>query len=79
MPLNNLGLVYFRAHSAGHSSSQVLITFTNRELREMVEEPTKRVGLKYDDGVIDRLLLDVQGDPAAALVAAPVYPAAALE
>src|SRR5262249_6515632 len=26
-------------------------------------EPAKRVGLKYDDGVVDRLLLDVQGDP----------------
>jgi len=45
--------------------NQVLITFTNPELRRMVEEPAKRIGLKYDDGVVDRLLLDVQGDPAA--------------
>jgi WD40 repeat protein/tetratricopeptide (TPR) repeat protein len=45
--------------------NQVLMSFTNRELRQMVEEPAKRVGLKYDDGVVDRLLLDVQGDPAA--------------
>ena len=45
--------------------NQVLTSFTNRELRQMVEEPAKRVGLKYDDGVVDRLLLDVQGDPAA--------------
>ncbi len=44
--------------------NQVLMTFTNRELRQMVEEPAKRVGLKFDDGVVDRLLLDVQGDPA---------------
>ena len=44
--------------------NQVLMSFTNRELRQMVEEPAKRVGLKYDDGVVDRLLLDVQGDPA---------------
>jgi WD40 repeat protein len=45
--------------------NQVLITFTNSELRLMVEGPAKQVGLRYDDGVVDRLLLDVQGDPAA--------------
>jgi WD40 repeat protein/tetratricopeptide (TPR) repeat protein len=45
--------------------NQALMTFTSRELRQMVEEPAKRVGLKFDDGVVDRLLLDVQGDPAA--------------
>jgi WD40 repeat protein/tetratricopeptide (TPR) repeat protein len=44
---------------------QVLVTFTAAELRQMVLEPAKRVGLHFDDGLIDRLLLDVQGDPAA--------------
>jgi WD40 repeat protein/tetratricopeptide (TPR) repeat protein len=44
---------------------QVLVTFTASELRQMVLEPAKRVGLHFDDGLIDRLLLDVQGDPAA--------------
>ena len=62
----------------GVQRNQVLMSFTNRELRQMVEEPAKRVGLKYDDGVVDRLLLDVQGDPAV-LDAAPVQPAPALE
>jgi WD40 repeat protein/Tfp pilus assembly protein PilF len=44
---------------------QVLVTFAAAELRQMVVEPAKRVGLLFDDGLIDRLLLDVQGDPAA--------------
>ena len=45
--------------------SQVLVTFTAAELRQMVLEPANRVGLHFDEGLVDRLLLDVQGDPAA--------------
>jgi WD40 repeat protein len=44
---------------------QVLVTFTSAELRQMVIEPARRVGLRFDDGLVDRLLADVQGDPAA--------------
>ncbi|HKB06224.1 MAG TPA: WD40 repeat domain-containing protein [Gemmataceae bacterium] len=46
-------------------SGQVLVTFTAAELRQMVIEPARRVGLQFDDGLVDRLLFDVQGDPAA--------------
>ncbi|MBO0700992.1 MAG: hypothetical protein J2P46_21535, partial [Zavarzinella sp.] len=42
---------------------QVLVTFTAGELRQMVVEPAERVGLRFDDGLVDRLLMDVQGDP----------------
>jgi WD40 repeat protein/tetratricopeptide (TPR) repeat protein len=45
---------------------QVFIAFTARELRQAIEEPARKVGLRYDPGLIDRILLDVQGDPAAA-------------
>jgi WD40 repeat protein/tetratricopeptide (TPR) repeat protein len=39
--------------------------FTTTELREAIEEPAKLVGLKFDDGLVEQLLLDVQGDPLA--------------
>jgi WD40 repeat protein/tetratricopeptide (TPR) repeat protein len=45
---------------------RVFIAFTARELRQAIEEPAKEVGLRFDPGLVDRLLLDVQGDPAAA-------------
>jgi WD40 repeat protein/tetratricopeptide (TPR) repeat protein len=44
---------------------QVLMLFSNAELRQLIEDPARGVGLHFDDGVVDRLLLDVQGDPAA--------------
>src|SRR5262249_47412000 len=45
---------------------RVLIAFTAPELRSAIEEPARQVGLRFDPGLVDRLLLDVQGDPAAA-------------
>jgi WD40 repeat protein/tetratricopeptide (TPR) repeat protein len=45
---------------------QVLVTFTAAELRQMVLAPAKRIGLRFDDDrLVNRLLMDVQGDPAA--------------
>jgi WD40 repeat protein/tetratricopeptide (TPR) repeat protein len=45
---------------------KVFIAFTGRELRQAIEEPAKEVGLRFEPGLVERLLLDVQGDPAAA-------------
>ena len=39
--------------------------FDAGELREVVEEPAERVGLKFEDGLVDALIFDVLGDPAA--------------
>jgi WD40 repeat protein/tetratricopeptide (TPR) repeat protein len=44
---------------------QVLLAFTTGEYRQLIEEPARKVGLKFDEGLVDRLLLDVQGDPGA--------------
>lgn len=35
------------------------------ELRSAVEEPAKRIGLKFEEGVVDALLTDILGEPAA--------------
>jgi len=45
--------------------SQVFVAFTTRELRQAIEEPAKHVGLRFDEGVVDRVLRDIQGDPSA--------------
>ncbi len=47
------------------NDAQLNVTFDANELREIVEEPAQRVGLIFEEGVIERLLRDVQGDPAA--------------
>src|SRR5262249_33892823 len=39
--------------------------FTTEELRETIEGPAKVVGLTFDAGLVDRLLMDLQGDPSA--------------
>jgi WD40 repeat protein/tetratricopeptide (TPR) repeat protein len=39
--------------------------FDARELREAIEEPAKKVGLRFQAGLIEQLVDDVQGDPAA--------------
>jgi WD40 repeat protein/tetratricopeptide (TPR) repeat protein len=44
---------------------ELFLVFTTRELRQAIEEPAKRVGLKFAEGLVDRILLDIQGDPAA--------------
>jgi WD40 repeat protein/tetratricopeptide (TPR) repeat protein len=38
---------------------------TPNELRRVIEEPARRVGLKFDDGVVDNLVKEVANDPAA--------------
>ncbi|MEM1070604.1 MAG: hypothetical protein AAGI63_17000, partial [Planctomycetota bacterium] len=43
----------------------VYVAFTTGEFRRAIEQPAKLIGLKFDDGLVDRLILDVQGDPAA--------------
>lgn len=39
--------------------------FTTAELRHLIEEPAKRVGLVFDPGVIDQILINIQGEPRA--------------
>jgi WD40 repeat protein/tetratricopeptide (TPR) repeat protein len=39
--------------------------FDASELREVVERPAARVGLKFDEGLVEALIYDVLGDPAA--------------
>ena len=39
--------------------------FDASELREVVEKPAERVGLKFEDGLVDALIFDALGDPAA--------------
>ncbi|MEA3208052.1 MAG: hypothetical protein QOE70_1109 [Chthoniobacter sp.] len=47
------------------SEGSVTVAFETTELRQVIEVPARRVGLYFEEGVIDRLLRDVQGDPAA--------------
>jgi WD40 repeat protein len=49
--------------AAAVNAGRVHFTFDTKELRQAIEEPAKRVGLRFDPGVVDRLLADVQGDP----------------
>jgi WD40 repeat protein/tetratricopeptide (TPR) repeat protein len=46
-------------------AGQVPFTLSAGELRELIEEPARRVQLKLDAEVVDRLILDVQAEPAA--------------
>jgi WD40 repeat protein len=45
---------------------QVFVAFDVYELRQAIEEPAKLVGLKFEEGLVNKLLLDVTGDPSAA-------------
>jgi hypothetical protein len=46
--------------------SQVRVTAMNaRELREAIVEPADKVGLRFEEGVVDALLRDILGEPAA--------------
>jgi hypothetical protein len=48
------------------SQSQVRVTaMSASELRAAIEEPAARVGLKFEDGVVESLLRDILGEPAA--------------
>ncbi|MHB8951434.1 MAG: WD40 repeat domain-containing protein [Pirellulaceae bacterium] len=43
--------------------SQVLMNFTTAELRRFIEEPAAEVGLIFERGVLDKVLVDLQGEP----------------
>ncbi len=46
--------------------AQVRVTpMSASELREAIEKPAQRVGLKFEDGVVEALLRDILGEPAA--------------
>lgn len=42
-----------------------LTPLTASDLREAIEEPARKIGLKFEDGLIDSLLNDILGEPAA--------------
>lgn len=46
--------------------NEVLLALTANELRQSIVEPARHAGLYYEPGLVDRLVEDVQGDPAAA-------------
>ena len=47
-------------------SAQVRVTpLSAGELREAIEQPAELVGLKFEEGVVDALLQDILGEPAA--------------
>jgi WD40 repeat protein len=48
-----------------HKGELFLPPFDASELREVVQKPADRIGLKFDDGLVDALIYDVVGDPAA--------------
>lgn len=46
--------------------SNVAVTaLSARELREAIERPAERVGLRFEEGVVDELIADVLGEPGA--------------
>jgi WD40 repeat protein len=48
-----------------HKGEVFVPPFDAGELRQVVEQPAERVGLKFEDGLVDRLIFEVLGDPAA--------------
>ena len=42
-----------------------LTPLTAADLRQAIEEPAKQIGLKFEEGLIDNLLNDILGEPAA--------------
>lgn len=47
------------------SEHAVVPPFDARELRAVIEQPAERIGLRFDEGLIDTLINDFLGDPAA--------------
>jgi tetratricopeptide (TPR) repeat protein len=41
-----------------------VMPLTATDLREAIEEPARRIGLKFEDGVVDALVKDILGEPA---------------
>lgn len=58
-------LSQLKVSEADWAAAELLFSFAPHEVREAIVEPAQAVGLKYDPGLIDRLVMDVQGDPAA--------------
>jgi WD40 repeat protein len=50
---------------ATENARLILTPLTPTELRQVIEEPAHKVGLKFEEGVVDRLLQDILGEPAA--------------
>jgi WD40 repeat protein/tetratricopeptide (TPR) repeat protein len=44
-------------------NGQVFVGFDTAELRQAILDRAKSVGLNFEEGLLDQLLLDVQGDP----------------
>ncbi|HEX4707681.1 MAG TPA: hypothetical protein VH229_08105 [Candidatus Udaeobacter sp.] len=49
---------------APQSEQAVVPPFDARELRAVIEQPAKRIGLRFDEGLIDTLINEFVGDPA---------------
>lgn len=43
----------------------VLLAFTTAELRHLIEDPARRIGLVFERGIVDQILIDIQGAPTA--------------
>jgi tetratricopeptide (TPR) repeat protein len=41
-----------------------VMPLTATDLRDAIEEPARRIGLKFEDGVVDTLVKDILGEPA---------------
>lgn len=54
---SQFGPLEHRLHD-GH----VLLAFTTAELRHLIEEPAERIGLVFDHGLIDQIMIDIQGE-----------------
>ena len=51
--------------AAVFGEAEVLVTpLTAAELRDAIERPAERIGLKFEEGLIDKLVEDVVGEPA---------------
>ncbi|MCI0393838.1 MAG: hypothetical protein L0332_06535 [Chloroflexi bacterium] len=59
-------LVHYPAFQALYEQSQVRMTVMKAaELREAIVKPAELVGLKFEEGLVDELIREVLGDPAA--------------
>lgn len=62
----------YETHLAGvpalmpyYENGQIRVTpLTAADLREAIEEPAKRIGLKFESGIVDALVKDILGEPA---------------
>ena len=50
---------------AARSHQEIVPAFGAADLRAVIERPAKRIGLRFDEGLVDTLINDFNGDPAA--------------